>query len=226
MNASGSATSSTLPETGPIDWVLSTTRAVRKRLDFDRPVPKEVLVEALRLAIQAPTTSNAQSWRWIVVEDQAKKDAIAELYRRSWAAYAGDRDPDKIPGQLGKVVGSGQYLAENLQRAPYLVIAATTTEAPLGSLPSAGLAGLYGGILPAAWSFQLALRSRGLGSAWTTLHLVYEAEVRALLGIPENVVQTALFPVAYTIGEDFKPAKRTTPLEAVTHWDSWGNTLA
>ncbi|WP_040586232.1 nitroreductase family protein [Segniliparus rugosus] len=217
---------SALPDTGPIDWVLSTTRSVRKRLDFDRPVPKEVVLAALRLAVQAPTGSNAQGWQWIVVEDQAKKDALAELYRKSWSAYAGNVDPAQIPGQQGRVVGSAQYLAQNLQRAPLFVIPAIKADVPVRDLPDGSLAAFYGSIIPAAWSFSLALRSRGLGSVWTTLHLFHEAEARQILGIPENVVQVALLPVAYTLGTDFKPAERATPVEAITHWDSWGETLA
>ncbi|MGL6233955.1 MAG: nitroreductase family protein [Segniliparus sp.] len=217
---------SALPDTGPIDWALSTTRSVRKRLDFDRPVPKEVVVEALRLAVQAPTGSNAQGWQWIVVEDQAKKDAIAELYRKSWAEYAGGRNPEEIPGQQGRVVSSAQYLADNLQRAPLFVIPTIKADVPVRDLPDGSLAAFYGSIIPAAWSFLLALRSRGLGSVWTTLHLFHEAETRQILGIPENVVQVALLPVAYTVGTDFKPAKRAVPVEAITHWDSWGSTLA
>ncbi|ADG98006.1 nitroreductase [Segniliparus rotundus DSM 44985] len=218
--------SSDLPDTGPIDWVLSTTRSVRKRLDFDRPVPKEIVLEALRLAVQAPTGSNAQGWQWVVVEDQAKKNAIAELYRTAWASYAGNAKPDEIPGQQGRVVGSAQYLAENLQRAPLFVIPTIKADVPVRDMPDGALAGFYGSIIPAAWSFLLALRSRGLGSAWTTLHLLHEAQTRQILGIPDDFVQVALLPVAYTIGTDFKPAQRAKPVEAITHWDSWGATLA
>jgi nitroreductase len=217
--------SSELPDTGPIDWVLSTTRSVRKRLDFDRPVPKEIVLEALRLAVQAPTGSNVQGWQWVVVEDQAKKDAIAELYRKAWASYAGNANPDEIPGQQGRVVGSAQYLAENLQRAPLFVIPTIKADVPVRDLPDGAIAGFYGSIIPAAWSFLLALRSRGLGSVWTTLHLLHEAQTRKILGIPEDFAQVALFPVAYTLGTDFKPAKRAKPVEAITHWDSWGATL-
>lgn len=228
MSESDPAAPAGLPDPGPIDWVLSTTRTVRKRLDFDRPVPKEAVLEALRLAVQAPTGSNSQGWHWIVVQDQAKKDALAELYRKSWAVYSKSRGGAGCAAgaQLDRVRDSAGYLAENLQRAPLYVIPAIKADVPVRDLPDGALAAFFGSVIPAAWSFQLALRSRGLGSAWTTLHLFYEAEAREILGLPDNIVQVALLPVAYTLGVDFKPAQRAAPVETVTHWDSWQDTLA
>jgi nitroreductase len=174
------------------DRLLTTTRSVRKRLDLERPVELSVVLDCLRIAIQAPTASNAQDWRWLVVTDKPKRQALAELYR---AAAAG-------------------YFAH--QAAGVLSDQATNT---------AIAASMYGSILPAAWSFMLALRSRGLGTAWTTFHLAHEQEAAEMLGIPPTVTQVALFPVAYTIGDDFAPARRR-PVEEVTYLDTWGKPIA
>ena len=203
------------------DALLSTTRAVRKRLDFDRAVPDDVLLDCLRLAVQAPTGSNRQGWRWMVVRDQAKKEALAELYNRAGGEYLRAAAAGVEPGtQTGRVMDSATFLAENLSRVPVMVIplingrAATPTEA----------AGLLGSIIPAMWSFQLALRSRGLGSCYTTIHLGLEREAAELLGIPEHVTQAGLLPVAYTKGTDFRAAERG-PIEDITYLDSYKNPI-
>ena len=201
-----------------VDALLSTTRSVRKRLDFDRPVPDDVLLECLQLAIQAPTGSNTQGWRWLVVRDQAKKDELARLYNDAGGDYLrGAAAKAEEGSQIGRVMGSAAYLADNLAKAPVLVIPCV-----LGRPGSKGwnAAALYGSIVPAMWSFQLALRSRGLGTCYTTLHLDREAETNALLGIPENVTQAGLLPVAYTKGTDFKRAARP-PVSGITHWNAW-----
>ncbi len=201
-----------------VDALLSTTRAVRKRLDFDRPVPDDVLIECLQLATQAPTGSNTQGWRWLVIRDQAKKDELARLYSDAGGAYLKQAAANADAGsQTGRVYDSASFLADNMGRAPVLVIPCI-----LGRPGTKGWdeAGLYGSIIPAMWSFQLALRSRGLGSCYTTLHLQREAEVRELLGIPETVTQAALLPVAYTVGTDFKPAYRR-PVSEITYLDTW-----
>jgi len=207
-----------------IDDVLLTTRSVRKRLDFERPVPRELVEECLRIALQAPTGGNRQGWHFVVVEDAAKRKALADIYRANWALYSSL--PARATGdvrdeQLPKVRDSASYLAENLERAPFFMI--PCLEGRLENVDVAMGAGGWGSLLPAAWSFMLALRSRGLGSAWTTIHLMLEGEKRAaeILGIPyEKVTQGGLFPVAYTKGTDFKPAARL-PLEQVMHWDAW-----
>lgn len=207
-----------------IDDVLLTTRSVRKRLDFDRPVPRELIEECLRIALQAPTGGNRQGWHFVVVEDAAKRKALADIYRANWALYASL--PARATGdvrdeQLPRVRDSASFLAENLERAPYFMI--PCLEGRLENIDVAMGAGGWGSLLPAAWSFMLALRSRGLGSAWTTIHLMLEGEKQAaeILGIPyAKVTQGGLFPVAYTKGTDFKPAARL-PLEQVMHWDAW-----
>ncbi len=206
------------------DELLTTTRTVRKRLDLDKPVPMELIRECIEIALQAPSGSNRQTWHWLVITDADKRAQIGEYYRRAVAEYlessgAAGRlyadDPDRAPVQ--KRVGSSvAYLGERMGQVPVLVIPCLTAK----NLPAGNQAGLWGSILPSAWSYMLAARARGLGTAWTTLHMKYEDEVSELLGLPEEVRQTVLIPTAYTIGTDFKPAARQ-PLDEVLHVDSW-----
>lgn len=206
------------------DEVLTSTRSVRKRLDLERPVPLEVITDALEVALQAPSGSNAQGWHWIVLTDPEKKRLVADQYRKSFTAYAAAgaearaQKPPKDLDTAEKVASSAQYLSDVMDQVPALVIGAIHT--PGGKLPEGNQAGLWGSLLPAAWSLSLALRERGLGSAWTTLHLVYEDEVARILGLPDDVRQGVLLPVAYTKGTDFKPAKRA-PLDTVLHVNGW-----
>lgn len=204
------------------DHLLATTRAVRKRLDLDRPVGREVLLECLRLAVQAPTGSNSQGWRWIVVTDPEKKRALKELYGGTGGSYLKAAAQQAKDPQTRRVYESAVYLLDILDRVPVHVIPCVEGRVD-GANPLAA-ASLYGSILPAVWSFMLALRSRGLGSVWTTLHLAREQEAAELLGIPEGFTQVALIPVAYTTGGDFKPAARP-PVERITYWDTWGATV-
>lgn len=201
------------------DALLSTTRAVRKRLDFEREVPNEVLLDCLQLAVQAPTGSNRQGWRWMVVRDPDKKEALADIYRRVGGDYLAAAAADAQAGsQTGRVLDSANYLAENLGSVPVMVIPMIIGRLEDESTNSA--AGLLGSIIPAMWSFQLALRSRGLGSCYTTLHLGAEAEAAELLGIPDHMTQAGLLPVAYTKGTDFKAAKRP-PVSEITYLDTY-----
>jgi nitroreductase len=204
------------------DRLLTTTRAVRKRLDLERPVDNDVVLDCLRVAIQAPTGGNTQRWRWVIVDDADKRRGLAELYRRSFAPYIESRRAEaQAAGRPVEtaVAASSIYLAENLERVPVHVIPCQLDRVP----PNASLvetAGYYGSILPAVWNFMLALRSRGLASAWTTLHLAFEREAGELLGIPDTVTQVALIPVAYYTGGDFKPAKRRA-IEEITYRNQW-----
>lgn len=204
------------------DRLLTTTRSVRKRLDLDRPVDPEVITACLRIAVQAPTASNRQDWRWLVVTDPEVRRGLADLYRQAGAGYlAASRDRATDP-QTQRVYASALHLTEVLDRVPVLVV--PCIERRVDPANTVAAASLYGSILPAVWSFMLALRSRGLGSAWTTLHLSREDEAAALLGIPaDTVTQVALLPVAYTVGTDFKAARRP-PVEEITYWDRWGTT--
>jgi nitroreductase len=206
------------------DELLTTTRSVRRRLDLQRPVPRELILQCIEIATQAPTGSNRQQWHWLLVTDEAKRRFIGERYRESWYAYAGAGRPtydetDPRREQQPRVVNSARHLADHMGEVPALVIACI--EGRIEGQPNLAMAGFYGSIIPAVWSFMLAARARGLGTAYTTLHLKYEREVAEVLGIPfESVTQAALLPVAYYTGERFRPAERV-PLERIVHWDSW-----
>jgi len=206
-------------DTTVTDHLLTTTRAVRRRLDLERPVETDVVLDCLRIATQAPTASNDQNWRWVVVTDAATRAALADIYARAGRDYLANAASTESDAQTRRVYESALTLTDTLARVPVHVIACV--ERSVDGMPNMIAAAIYGSIMPAAWSFQLALRSRGLGSVWTTLHLLYEAEAAELLGIPDGVTQVALFPVAYTIGDDFRPAERP-PIESVTYLNRWG----
>jgi len=203
------------------DRLLSTTRAVRRRLDLERPVEREVVLDCIRLSQQAPTASNTQKWRWMVVMDEAKRSAIAEIYARGKQFLAQARaEIDREDAQTHRVYDSAEWLVDHLHEVPCLVIPCIEGRLPPGS-PNGMNAAVYGSIFPAMWSFQLALRARGLGSALTTIHLFFEQEVAKLLEMPEDVMQVALLPVGYTRGTTFKVAERPAP-ETITSFDTWG----
>src|SRR6478609_7604283 len=208
-------------DTTVTDHLLSTTRAVRKRLDLGRPVEREVLLECLRLAVQSPTGSNSQNWHWMVVTDAEKRARLKDLYDGMARPYLESQAESAADPQTRRVYQSAVYLLNILDQVPVHVI--PCVEGRLLSADNFGAASFYGSILPAVWSFMLALRSRGLGSVWTTLHLAQEQEAADLLGIPEDISQVALIPVAYYTGDDFKPAARP-PVEGITYWDTWGAT--
>jgi nitroreductase len=207
-----------------IDAVLTTTRAVRKRLDLERPVERTVVEECLRLAFQAPNGSNGQDWGWVVVDDPETRRALAELYRQGMRDHI-TRDRSGEPAGAPpdpRMSASVQYLADHLEQVPVLVV--PTIAQRYGGATTFQQASRWGSILPAVWSFQLALRSRGLGSAWTTLHLYRERETAELLGIPLGEhTQAGLFPVAYTKGTDFSPADRSRS-DARIGWNRWPGT--
>ncbi len=214
------------------DELLSTTRAVRKRLDFDRPVPMDVIEECMNIAVQAPTGSNAQGWQFMFVTDPAKKAKIGELYGQAFTLYRDmpiaihklhreSGDDDLIRSQ-SRSASSADYLAENMGRVPVLLIPciAGRTDRPESNNIIAQT-GTLGSIIPAAWNFMLAARARGLGTAWTTLHLMHEQTIADLLEIPyDDFMQVALIPIAYTVGTSFKPAYRP-PVNTVMHVDEW-----
>jgi nitroreductase len=197
------------------DQLLSTTRTVRKRLDLTRPVERALLEECFDLAFQAPTGGNLQGWHFVLVTDAKRKQAISDLYRKSKAK----NDPPSTPPEHQRVMDSSAYLAEHLHEVPLLVI--PCIEGRVENAPFIMQAVTWGSIMPATWSFMLAARARGLGTAWTSLHLEYEREAAEVLGIPyERVMQVALIPVAHTIGTEFKPGQRISTEEQV-HWDRW-----
>ncbi len=205
------------------DRLLTTTRSVRKRLDLTRPVPSAVVRECLEIALQAPSGGNRQGWRWIVVSEPATRAALADIYRKGAGSYLDDRAREVAAGgspQDKRVFDSARYLADRLQDVPIHVIPCIHAELPPATTAGFAWPSLMGSIFPAVWSFQLALRARGLGSVLTTLHLRCADAAAALLGIPPGVMQVGLVPVAYTVGTDFKPAERH-PLDQVVHWERW-----
>jgi nitroreductase len=201
-----------------VDKLLTTTRTVRKRLDLSRPVEPAIIQECLEIAIQAPTGGNIPRYHFVVVTDTAKRAELGAIYKRSYLeVYSPDRQEQTRQTDPG-LIDSANYLAEHMHEAPVLII--PCVEAP----PVQGMGpGAYASILPAVWSLMLALRARGLGSAWTTLHLRYEKESAALLGIPDHIAQAVLLPVAYYTGDDFKPARRV-PARERTYWEGWNQT--
>ena len=213
---------STLPLTP--DELLTTTRSVRKRLDLDRPVPLDLVRDCLEIALQAPSGSNRQGWHWAVITDENLRRRIGDYYRKAVDSYlkspgaaaalfSDDPKRNAVQRRIGESVA---YLGEHMGEVPVLVIACI--HAP--SLRAGNQAGLWGSLLPAAWSYMLAARARGLGAAWTTLHLRYEKEISEVIGIPPDIRQGVLIPTAYYTGHTFQPAPRQ-PLDTVLHLNTW-----
>ena len=210
------------------DQLLHTTRAVRKRLDFSRPVEDDVIRECVAAAMQAPSGSNNMTMRFVVVKDAAKRAAIGDIYRQCFdiyktlpGVYAGsiEKDTAAEQDQQRRVVDSALYLADHMGEAPVLVIACTAGR--LDAAPAMMAVSSMGNLLPGTWSFMLAARARGLGTAWTTVGLMMEQAIADVVGIPfAEVQQACLTPLAYTIGTEFKPAMRPEP-DTIIHWDSW-----
>jgi nitroreductase len=223
---SGAANLGLMSTVASPEELLTTTRTVRKRLDLERPVPIELVEQALTIALQAPSGSNRQLWQWLVITDEQQRAALGELYRRACEKYfaspasAGSTstgDPERDAAQQ-RIRSSSEYLADRMGQVPVLVVPCIQTD--LEELPAGNQAGLWSSLLPAAWSYMLAARNVGLGTAWTTLHLNYEREAAEILGLPSNVHQGALIPTAYYTGTTFKPAARR-PLAEVLHRDRW-----
>ena len=205
---------------GETDRLLSTTRSVRRRLDLEREVPEELLLDCIDLAEQAPTGGNQTSRRWLIIRDPDTKAALADLYREAGGDWIVE-NAERIAGtghRNERTLDSGAHLARNLQHVPAIVLVSI-----YGEHDGSGRPGLFDSVIQAAWSFCLALRSRGLGSAWTTLHLGAADRVADLLDLPEGVTQIVLLPVAWTIGDDFRPAPRR-PAREITWFDRWGRT--
>jgi nitroreductase len=215
------------------DEVLTTTRAVRKRLDLDRPVEIALIKECIEIALQAPTGGNTQGWQFVVVSDATRRAALAEIYRKAWQIYR--KSPGSVfdlfakepagarKDQFGRVAESADYLVDNLERVPVHVIPCIhgRPDKMTGKYASVALASIYGSVIPATWSFMLAARVRGLGTAWTTAHLMYEQEAAEILDIPyDDVTQVALIATAWSKGTDFKKSLRK-PVDEIVHIDGW-----
>lgn len=211
------------------DELLSTTRAVRKRLDFTRPVPDDLIRECVAAAMQSPSGSNNMTMQFVIVRDEAKRKAIGDVYRQCYSIYQTldgiyvgsiDKGEPVAQAQQMRVTDSADYLGDHMGDAPALLLACTAG-ARVDGAPAMMAASMLGNVLPATWSFMLAARARGLGTAWTTVHLMMEQQVADIVGIPfESVQQVCLSPIAYTIGTDFKPAGRPAP-DTIIHWDQW-----
>lgn len=218
------------------DELLTTTRAVRRRLDLTRPVARSMIEKCLEIGLQAPSGENTQAWAWVAVDDPAVKAQVADIYRAGvgvfmkeleTAAAEGREGPlERMgmtitdPGSNNKIMDSASYLYEHLHEVPVMVIPLLRTR--FENLRLFEAASTWGSVMPAAWNFMLALRSRGLGSVWTTGHLWCEEAMADLLDLPANTTQVGLFPVAYTIGTDFRPARRG-PVKDVLSWNRWGS---
>ena len=206
------------------DELLTTTRTVRKRLDLTRPVSLDLVRECLEVALQAPSGSNRQGWHWMVITDENSRRVVGDYYRQSVASYLNSSasaaalfadDPERSAVQR-RVGDSVAHLAEHMGDVPVLVIPCIRA----ARLTAGSQASLWGSLLPAAWSYMLAARARGLGTAWTTLHMRYEKEISELLGMPPDMRQGVLIPTAFYTGDTFRPAPRQ-PLDDVLHVNSW-----
>ena len=204
-----------------VDKLLTTTRTVRKRLDLSRPVPHEVIEQCLEIAIQAPTGGNLPRYHFVVVTDQEKRAELAALYRKAYFEVYLPQRSTQPRATNARVVEFATYLAEHLHEVPVHII--PCIESRVEEHGCFRQATIYGSILPATWSLMLALHAHGLGTAWTTLHILYERDAAALLGIPTDITQAALLPIAYFTRDDFKPAKRV-PARERTYWNGWAQT--
>ncbi len=211
------------------DELLSTTRAVRRRLDMSRPVPPELIRECVAAALQAPSGSNNLTMQFVVVTDASKRSAIGAVYRQCYEIYKGldgvyvgsiRKDTEPEQAQQRRVQTSADFLGDHMGDAPALVIACSAGGRVDGQ-PAVVSASALSNVMPAMWSFMLAARARGLGTSWTTMHLMMERQVADIVGIPfDDVQQVCLSPLAYTVGTDFRPALRPDP-DTIIHWDAW-----
>ncbi|MET7981908.1 MULTISPECIES: nitroreductase family protein [unclassified Streptomyces] len=203
--------------------MLTSTRSVRRGLDLERAVDPALVEDCLRIALQAPNGSNRQNWRWLLLTDPRVRADVAEVYRAAFYernAAALER-PAELPAASRSIITAARTLADRMHRVPVLVI--PCIEVPGGRLPTGNQAGLWGSLLPAAWSYALAARSRGLVTAWTSVHLDREREVADLLGLPATVRQGALLPTAHPLRTTFGPGPRLL-LDQVLHHNTWQGT--
>ncbi len=207
-----------MTESGTIDWLLSTTRTVRKRLDLQRPVDIDVVRECLNLALQAPTGADLQGWRWVVVTDPLVRSKMRDIYVEAMTEASAARK-NAGSGAADRIHDGAWHLGTHLDEVPVLVVACIRGGLTPRSTASE-IANLNASIYPAVWSLQLALRSRGLVSALTTVHLGRRQAMAELLGIPDRYTQAALIPIAHLIGSELHPARRK-PVSDVAFLNHW-----
>jgi nitroreductase len=205
------------------DHLLTTTKQVRQRLDLTRPVPREVLLDCIDIASHAPMGGNLERNRWLVIDDPDLKAEIAKPYQAVGRPYLAANESDHVDDRQRRVIDSAAFLVDHIAEVPAMVISMRLDRLS-AEAKNFEVAGYHGSVAPGVWSFQLAARARGLGSAWTTFHLVYERKVAELLGIPDSVTQIALLPVAYYTGDTFHPAPRR-PAREITYFNQWKQTL-
>ena len=202
-----------------IDRLLTTTKQVRQRLDLTKPVPHGVLLECIDLASHAPMGGNLERNRWMIIDDPALKARIATRFAEVGRPYLAANAELRVDDRSQRVIDSATFLVDHLAKVPALVLSLRLDRAPLDG--SQGDAAAYdGSVLPGVWSFQLAARARGIGSAWTTFHLEHEAEIAELLGVPSTVTQVCLLAVGYYTGTTFTPAPRR-PAREITFLNTW-----
>jgi nitroreductase len=208
------------------DEVATTTRSVRRRLDLQRPVEREVLEECLRIAQQAPSSSNLQNFHFVVVTDTATRAALGDLYRRGHKIYKTlpiamhnlDYPDPAQKASRDRIIDAQEHLAAQIDEVPVHVI--PCIEGSLEGMPPIFTPVVMASVIPAAWSFMLAARSRGLATCWSNFHMFDIEEANRVIGLPAGVMQVALIATAYSVGTDFKPAPRRA-LETMVHWDTW-----
>ena len=196
-----------------VDRVLSSARSVRRKLDFERPIEPGILLDCIDIATQAPLGLGGESWRFIVVTEEHSKQRIAEVYRNVMGTLQSDLSLQVKPTQ--------QSLMDRLHEMPALVFVCYNGAVPEAEL--AGQVGLFGSVLPAAWSLMLALRARGIGATWTSLLASRQAEVAEILDIPDGVMQMVMLPVGYLKQATLRRANRKPP-QQVTYWERYGET--
>lgn len=208
--------------------LITTTRAVRLRLDLERAVAPELIEACVADALQAPQGSNLMRTEFVVVLDPERIARLGRIYREEFDSFYRssevglfkrvDDDP-RHAAQSRRTRDSAERLAEVMDRVPAIVIPCLTPRLTDGDLLAAKhrLATVY----PTVWNFMLAARLRGLGTCWTGMTLGREADVAEVVGIdPEAVEQVCMVPVAHHTGETFRPAWRP-PAEEFIHWDTW-----
>ena len=213
------------PKTGfdldEADRLLTTTKQVRQRLDLTKPVPYDVLLECIDIASHAPMGGNLERNRWMIIDDPELKAAIGARFAQVGRPYLASNSELRPDDRSQRVIGSASFLVDHIAEVPAMVLAMRLDRPPFDG-SQGGAAAYYGSVLPGVWSFQLAARARGIGSAWTTFHLEHEAEIAELLGIPATVTQVCLLAVGYFTGDTFAPAPRR-PAAEVTFLNRWKN---